>query len=586
MTVQATVTPVPRRRTGTGRYRPPDGWQLWLPRLVLPAALGIWLLSLRRVRLERMGDLGLLQVLPVWFWFALALLTVGFLAALREPRLRPRWLAGYLLALVLMIHATPSLLYPALRYSWAWKHIAVVDAMLRHNGTVPNAQGLDIYNQWPGFFDLNALLLRVTGLHSALGYAAWAPVFFNALLLGPLLLLYRSITADRRVVWGGVWIFYSASWVGQDYFSPQAFAFLLYVSVLAVVVRRLQQRPAGGWPLPRLLVLLLLEFAIACSHQLTPLMLVSALLLLSLPRRNRRTVLPLLAGAVGFTVLWDSTVARPYLAANLHQLVHALSSPDANVFSGLAGLGAAAPGQVLVAWVDRGMSAGLFVLAVIAFWHRPWTRRTPLPLLALAPLLLLAANNYGGEMIFRAFLFSLPATAFLSAALLLAPAPRPRLRAAVVTVLLAAMLSGLLLGYDSKESMNRFAPDEVTAVRTTIDQAPPGSRIISVTSDLPGADRRYDEHTRVVFDQGTLAQRQELVRDPTAALQQAAANATGPVYLVLTRAQAAECYLTGTLPADTVARLHTAADLLPGLAVIHQGPDAVVYRFMTTTGGS
>ncbi|MFE0458490.1 glycosyltransferase [Kitasatospora sp. NPDC058965] len=582
MARESTVTAAPPTRLRRVGGRGP--WPQWVPRAMLPVALAVWLVSLRRVQLERMGDLGLLQVLPVWFWVAVALLTLGFVAALRDLRVGKGWLAGYLLALVMMIHATPSLLYPALRYSWAWKHIAVLDAMLRHNGTVPNAQGLDIYNQWPGFFQINALLLRVTGMHSALGYAAWAPVFFNVLLLGPLLLLYRSVSSDRRVVWGGVWIFYSASWVGQDYFAPQAFAFLLYASLLAVLIRRLHEPGVHGWPPGRLLMLLLIEFAIASSHQLTPLMLISALLMLALPRRNRRTVLPLLAGAVGFTVLWDATVARPYLSANLHDLLHALTSPDANVLSGLAGLGAAAPGQVLVAWVDRGMSAALFALAAVAYWRRPWTRRTGVPLLALSPLPLLVANNYGGEMIFRAYLFSLPATAFLTAALLFAPSERPRLRAVVVTGLLGTLLVGLFFGYYSKESMNWFSTDEVAAVRTTIDRAPPGSRIVSVTGDLPGADLHYDEHSRVVFSQDTLAERRALLVDPTSAILHAQVGANGPTYLVLTRAQAAECYLTGTLPADTVARLRAAADALPALTPVYRGPDAVVYQYVATTG--
>ena len=45
--------------------------------------------------------------------------------------------------------------------------MAVIDAMMRHRGDVPNADKLAIYNQWPGFFHLNALFLQATGLESA-----------------------------------------------------------------------------------------------------------------------------------------------------------------------------------------------------------------------------------------------------------------------------------------------------------------------------------------------------------------------------------------------------------------------------------
>ncbi|MFD0530838.1 hypothetical protein ACFQ1I_35995 [Kitasatospora arboriphila] len=102
-------------------------------------AVALWVLALRGARLDRMGDLGLLQALPMTYWAGFAVLLAGFVAVLYQPRVPQGWAAAYVVALITMIHATPSVLYPTLRYAWAWKHIAVVDAMLRHNGTVPNA---------------------------------------------------------------------------------------------------------------------------------------------------------------------------------------------------------------------------------------------------------------------------------------------------------------------------------------------------------------------------------------------------------------------------------------------------------------
>ena len=53
-------------------------------RAALPLALLLWLLSLRGVDLGRMGDLGLLQVLPVLYWVAVALLAAGFALAVAD----------------------------------------------------------------------------------------------------------------------------------------------------------------------------------------------------------------------------------------------------------------------------------------------------------------------------------------------------------------------------------------------------------------------------------------------------------------------------------------------------------------------
>ncbi|MFC1407993.1 glycosyltransferase [Streptacidiphilus sp. N1-12] len=569
-----------------------DRWYPLAARTALPLALLLWLLSLRLVApLDRMGDLGLLQVLPPLYWVAVLLLTVGFGLALYDRRVAPGWLAGYVLGLVAVIHATPALLYPTLRYAWAWKHLAVIDAMLRHDGSVPHAGVLDIYNQWPGFFMLNGLLQRAAGLHSLLGLASWTPALVNALLLGPLLLLYRSVTRDRKLVWGAAWIFYACSWVGQDYFSPQAFAFLLYVVVLALVFRQLSVRPESperGWAPTRLLLVLVLEAAIASSHQLTPLMLVSVLLVLSLPRRNRRVTLPPLAGAVALMLLWDLTAARPYITANLSSFGTALLTPDGNAVSGLAGLGAAAPGQVLLAWIDRGLSATVFLLALLCLVRRPWVRRTGLPLAMFAPLPLLAANSYGGEMIFRVYLFALPATAFLIAALALQPGPRPRLRALGALGLVLTLLCGLFFGYYGKEKMNHFTTAEVDAARYVTDSAPPGSVIVALTANVPGFYQHYDQHVLVQLSQEAPQDTALLVRDPLAGLR-LAVDQTGPgvpAYLILSRGQQAECYLTGVLPADTMARLQTEVQATPGFAEVYRNPDAVVYRFVPSADGA
>lgn len=580
-----------KSRSAAGKWHRHDRTtaRRWTVGLVLPAALALWLLSLRHVHLAGMRDYGLLQVLPVLFWVALGLLALGFCLALSDRRTAGGWFVGYVLGLIAVIHATPTLLYPTLRYSWAWKHVAVVDAVIRHHGAVPRAGQLSLYNQWPGFFDLNAFFLQATGLHSALGYATWTPPVFNAVLLAPLLLLYRTVTRDRRLIWGAAWIYYSCSWVGQDYFSPQAFAFLLFVTLMALVMGQLPTSALYGagdirtdrWPVGRFVLVMVLAAVIVSSHPLTPLMLVSALVVLSFPRRNRRVVLPVLAGTVVLAVVWDATVARPYLSANLGDFLGSLLKPDTNVASGLAALGTAAPGEVVVAWVDRGLSAAVILLAVIAVLVRPWVRRTCLPLLVLAPLPVLTANAYGGEMIFRAYLFALPAAAFLIAALLFKRGSRPSLRVLAVYPLLAALLAGLMFGYYGKESANYFTKDEVAAGRYVAATAPPGSTIVSVTSAVPGLYLRYDQNPQVQLDSQTLNDRRRLVNDPVTGLAGFVKHATPqrPAYVILSRAQAADIYERGVLPANTVQRMDSDLARNRGYVPVYRNKDAVVYRY-------
>ena len=103
----------------------------------LPVALLLWVISLFRVDLGRMSDLGLVSVLPVTFWLALALLTTGFVLAVTRQAPRRGLLVAYAVSLVLVLHATPTLLYDTLRYAWAWKHVGLIDYLVRHGSHRP-----------------------------------------------------------------------------------------------------------------------------------------------------------------------------------------------------------------------------------------------------------------------------------------------------------------------------------------------------------------------------------------------------------------------------------------------------------------
>ena len=48
-----------------------------------------------------------------------------------------------------------------------------------------------------------------------------------------MLLIFRALTDDRRLVWLAVWVYTCANWVGQDYFSPQAFSYFMYLTLIS-----------------------------------------------------------------------------------------------------------------------------------------------------------------------------------------------------------------------------------------------------------------------------------------------------------------------------------------------------------------
>nr|WP_224336079.1 glycosyltransferase [Streptomyces olivaceus] len=431
--------------------RPARAAAAW-PAVPLLAALALWGYAVRHTDVSALDDYGLVGALHPAFWAGLAVLTAGFWFTVRDPRRRSRWPLAHVLGLLVMERATQALLYPTPLYAWAWKHDAVVDHLLTSGGLQDAARlgDMAVYDQWPGFFAAQAALVRLLGVDNAAMYMAWWPLVSSVLLLLPLLLIYRTFTTDRRLIWTAVWLFCVANWVGQDYFSPQSVAFALHLGVLAVVLRRYSSRtsassassassgssgPSGpdgpkGLDGPDgrggvrqgqavwAVLLSLLVVAVVVSHQLTPGMLVVTLLALALTRRHRDW-LPLVTTVVIF-LAWCLTAALPFLSAAMPDMIRSVGDVGANVETGY-GTTPTGAGAVAMSWAARLLSGSVLLLALAGVLRQRVLRRRafPLLLLAAAPLPMFVASSYGSEMIFRVLMFMLPGAAFFAAAALL-----------------------------------------------------------------------------------------------------------------------------------------------------------------------
>ncbi|HEX5504969.1 MAG TPA: hypothetical protein VFW96_20295 [Thermomicrobiales bacterium] len=602
--------------TQPSRARPwarPDARAAALPVLGVAGAALLWALSLRHVPLGSMTDLGLVSVLPATFYAALLLLTVSFCASLQRWRTTTPVLLLHVLLLIGMIHATPAILYGTARYSWVWKHAGIVDYILRHHSVNPNIDYLGAYHNWPGFFALGALLTQAAGFTTPLSFEAWAPVFSNLLYLGALLLIFRALTTDRRVVWLGAWIFFLTNWVGQDDFAPQAASYFLHLVIVGIALRWL---PAGPltWPAldrwPRaarlvarrrrsaeavaarpapgpsqqagfLVVVTLLFVAIASSHQLTPFMTILAVGALVLVRRCGARGLPLLLAVI--TATWVSYMAVAFLNGNLHWIIESIGTLNQNADSNLIDLAQASPGQAFVAVVDRLLSAGIWGLALLGglrrLKHGSWDLAAGL--LAVAPFPMLVANSYGGEMLFRVYFFALPFAAFFAAALVY---PRPSLGTSPLTAALSValsvlLLSGFVFAYYGKERMNYFTPNEVAAADYLYGGAPAGSLLLAGSYDYPALFERYEEFSYVTFVSMPKEQRAELLSDPVGLVGGLMREGHHPAaYLIITRSQKAHVEMTGLLPAGTLERVEAALRASPQFTIVYQNPDAVIFR--------
>ena len=554
---------------------------------LLAGVVALWLFALGRVNVRSMTDLGLVSVMPWYAWFAVVALIAAVVHALTRPSLPERRLLALLSGYLLLIHGTAPVLYQTLRYSWAWKHVGIIDYIDRHGTVDPHIRALDVYHNWPGFFSANAALVDLVGTKNAVVFAMWAPVASNLLNLVALLLLLPVFCADRRVVWTAAWLFFLGNWVGQDYFSPQAMAYFLYLVVLALLFLYFHRNPAQGTGRRDLrliaaagLTIVSLALANISSHQLTPAMMLIAMGALLATRRIRAwwVVAVTLLGQL----LWLVGPARTFAAKNLRSTLASFGAPVENAGATMRDTARQSAGQAWVSLAGRAVVASIVVLALVglAARLRRGQRDGSALVLLCAPALLVAANDFGGEILFRAYLFAMPFLALFGAWALVAPTGRRAggLRTAVLSTVSLCLFGGFLLAHFGKDRSYHFSKEEVAAATFLDRTAESPTLLVEGNRNYPAQFLNYERFVYVPISEEPDGTVRTILADPVNRLEGWLADSRFThAYVLITRSQKADVEAEGNLPRGSLESIESALRNSTRFVVAFENRDATIF---------
>ncbi|MGW6487899.1 lipopolysaccharide biosynthesis protein [Streptomyces sp. NPDC055056] len=594
------------------RVRRPSRPGVVLGFLLVSALLLYWVpaFGLDDESLTDMGGLGLISVLPLPTLIGAALLVTVFSSLLWMKREHRGLLLVTLLATVVSLHALPAVIETEPRFATAWQHLGFLDYIDRTGSAVPD---LDARWSWPGFFAVAAFVAKACGVSDLSEVIRWWPTAVQLLYLAPMFLLVRSMRASWRAKWTGIWFFTLCGWVGQDYFSPQGFTYLLYLVFVAILlvwfraprVLWTKRRPGEAEVEPTdrrqravlLMVLIGLFAATVPAHQLTPFVMLGVLAVLVLVGRSELRGLPILFAVL--VAAWVGFMAEPYWSGHFDDLFGGVGGVGSNVSTSVSGrIQGGSSTHKLVLYIRVLLAGGMMAFACWGWWRRREHRYRERSLLVLTfvPFLGFGMQSYGGEMALRVFMFAVPGAALL-AGLALFPRTgvtakereKDRLSLAPVAALMAGLLlmGGFLVARWGNESFERIRPGEVTAMDYVCAHDDPTARLLWLSNDTvdnvtPAMPWGAKDMEKVQYVPTLAPADPVLVSGLVKALKDAGPNS----YLMINRSQVVYLQLDVGYSATWETRLITHLDERPELRKVLVNDDVTMYALRVRPEGA
>ena len=543
-----------------------------LPWLVLAVAIAAWAIALPTLSRAGVSQFGLLASGSPALIVSILLVVLGFSVAVRHGQVRAATAAAVCMVIVQRVTVSAATTVPL--YSWTYKHLGVVDYIGAH-GHVAN--GVDIYQGWPGLFAATAWFSKVSGV-APMTIAHWFTPAMHLALVALVIVMARTWGARPLVAVTASFLVESLNWVGQDYYSPQATALVLAIGLL-IVVGLCREKPVAPW------LIVTLFAAITMTHQLTPYWLLLATGLLAVTKRLKPWWLPgILAVIAGGYLLLNWHVASQFPLLSLN--------PVANAQSNITTAGSF--GQVVTSRVVRVLSLSFWATAAISAVIERRNRRPVLArvILAFSSFILLGGQGYGGEAIFRVFLYALPGCALLAAPLAVRMLQGRIVARSVVTVAALVAVAASAQGYYGGWFANRMTPDQVKFSEQLLQRAAYPSYLTvaaPVWPERPTA--RYVDFARfktgydypMVYAAKLVGSHFDNEKDYDAFIHLIADRKGGPTYLIISRQM--EIYDTyfGILPPDALQNLRDRMLKDPRWTVVFNSTEFIVFETATSS---
>ena len=580
-------------------------------RIAIPlAGLLIGVISLRGTDPSKIGSYGLIQALPLGYYAGLGVVFLAFplvWCARRPSRLE---FPVVITAQVVLLHGATAIVEPLPRFASAWLIAGFTDFVGAHGRALPL---IDARFGWPSMFSGVAILAHAGGLSSATLLLKWWPVALDLACIPPLYLLAKGVLADSRRALLVAWLFPLANWVGQDYFSPQSIAFLLYLVLLCVVLGPLGDRAPLLWRVPRaeetdasvrhqderslrqvavlLTTLLVLVIAIATGHQLTPIFAVVTVLALSLSGRTSLRVSVFLIGTI--TMAWLCYGAFTFWAGHTAKVFGGLGRLDQNVASNVTSRLIGSHAHRVVTKVRLLSAASIWGLGALGLVvsRRIKADRLSAAVMMFAPFSILFLQSYGGEGGLRIFLISLPGTLCLVALLLTAFRGRPdgadptstagfrpgAIHGASAFILTVLLVPLFLVSRWGNEAYEQTLPNELATVQALYRLAPPGATLLAMDQHLPWRFTAVDQ-----YDYRFTSFNDFVTSDMNGIVRHFKSNPHGG-FIVITTGQVEYGIQAYGLPPNWAQKSETALTNSGLFKLVYSNPDGRIYQYQGPT---